>query len=112
MSREKRNRQNQIHFFLNDDEYEKFLLLKEKSGLTSSELIRRLINNCQINEAPPIDFWEMTKQIRYFGNNMNQVAKRMNLFGLPDAEAYQRNADKVFEILDKIQKAVLTKGKK
>lgn len=112
MSREKRSRQNQIHFFLNDDEYEKFLLLKEKSGLTSSELIRQLINGCLINEAPPIDFWEMTKQIRYYGNNINQVAKRMNLFGLPDAEAYQRNADKVNQILDDILKAVLTKGNK
>ena len=112
MDNEKRSRKNQIHFFLNDKEYDHFLSLKEKSGLSTSELLRQLINGCQINEAPPIDFWEMTKQIRYYGNNMNQVAKRINLFGLPDSEAYQRNADKVFEILDNILKAVLTKGAK
>lgn len=109
MDNQKRNRKNQIHFFLNDEEYDVFVSLKEKSGLSTSELLRKLINGCQISEAPPIDFWEMTKQIRYYGNNMNQVAKRINLFGLPDSEAYQRNADKVFEILDKILEAMLTK---
>ncbi len=108
----KRSRSNQIHFFLNDDEYEEFIMLKERSGLTTSEFIRQLIKGAKIIEAPPIDFWDMTKQIRYYGNNMNQIAKRLNLFGLPDVEAYQRNADKVFELLEKIQDAVLTRGKK
>lgn len=110
MANGKRNRNNQIHFYLSDEEFEKFTELKKNSGLSSSELIRRLIMNCKICNAPPVDFWDMTKQIRYYGNNMNQIAKRINLFGLPDAESYQRNADKVFEILNGILDAMLTKG--
>lgn len=109
MSNEKRTSSNQIHFRLNDKDYEKFLELKNKSGLTTCELFRQMINSCEIHEAPPIDFWDMTKQIRYYGNSMNQIAKRLNLFGVPDSEAYQRNADRVFEILDKILTAVLSK---
>ena len=112
MSEEKRTRKNQIHFFLDDDEFERFEILKERSGLSTSALMRQLINGCQISEAPPVDFWDMTKQIRYYGNNLNQIAKRMNLFGLPDVEAYQRNADKVFALLDEIQAAVLSKRKR
>lgn len=111
MSDGKRSRNNQIHFYLDDEEYERFLQLKQKSGLSTSEFLRQLINGCQINEAPPIDFWEMTKQIRYYGNNMNQVAKRVNLFGVPDAETYQRNADAVFEILNQIMTAMLSRSK-
>lgn len=109
MSKTKRNRTNQINIYLSDEEYAQLISLKNKSGLSASQLIRQLIMKGQINEAPPIDFWDMTKQIRYYGNNMNQIAKRLNLFGVPDSEAYQRNADKVFEILDKILSAVLSK---
>lgn len=111
MSNENRSRKNQIHLFLSDEEYNKLLTMQDKSGLTVSELIRQLINGCTICEAPPVDFWELTKQIRYYGNNLNQISKRMNLFGLPDVEAYQRNTDKVFSILDNLQKVMLTRNK-
>ena len=111
MNTEKRTRNNRIHFRLDDAEYERFLNLKEKSGLTTSEFFRQLLNGCQINEAPPIDYWDMVKQIRHYGYTMNQIAKRVNLFGVPDVEAYQRNADEVFAILEKIEAAVLSKRK-
>lgn len=109
MANENRDRKNQIHLYLNDEEYEQLVSLKNKSGLSASQLIRQLLMECQISEAPTIDFWDMTKQIRYYGNNMNQIAKRLLLFGVPDSEAYQRNADKVFELLEKILSAVLSK---
>ncbi len=112
MSEEKRTRNNRIHFRLSDEEYERFMAMKEKSGLTTSEFFRQLLNGCQINEAPPVDYWDMVKQIRHYGYTMNQIAKRINLFGVPDVEAYQRNADAVFAILERIETAVLSRGKR
>lgn len=108
MSEENRNRKNRVEFRLNDCEYEKFILLKQKSGLTTVELMNRLIDNAKISEVPPVDFWELTKQIRYYGNNLNQIAKRANMFGVDD-EAYQRNTKKVFDILDKLISSMLSK---
>lgn len=102
-----RKENNQIHFYLNDDDYEKLLVLTEKTGLSISAVLRKLINENKLCEAPSLDFWELTKQIRYYGNNMNQVAKRANMFNVPDVEVYQRNANAVFEILQKILSAVL-----
>ena len=111
MGEQFRSRNIQIHFFLDEAEYERFLKMKEKSGLTTSEFLRQLVTGCQINEAPPVDYWDMVKQIRHYGYTMNQIAKRVNLFGVPDVEAYQRNADEVFAILERIENAVLSKRK-
>jgi len=111
MSTSNRSRKKHLDVFLSDDEFDKLSMLSERSKLSKSELIRNMINGCQINEVPPLDFWELVKQIRFYGNNLNQISKRMHLFGSPDAEAYQRNTEKVFSILTELQKAMLSKDK-
>lgn len=111
MKNNNRSRNKRLCVFLSDDEFDKLSSLSEKSGLSKSETIRNMINGCQINEVPPVDFWELVKQIRFYGNNLNQISKRMHLFGSPDVEAYQRNTEKVFSILADLQKAMLSKDK-
>lgn len=111
MKKYSRKENNQIHFYLNDSDYEKLLELEEKTGLTKSAVLRNLINGNKLCEVPSLDFWAMTKQIRYCGNNMNQIAKRAHLFNSVDAESYQRNADEVFKLLNEILVATLKKDK-
>lgn len=101
-----RRRHNRVEIKLDDDEYEKLLELKEKTKLSTVDLISRLINDAEVREVPPIDFWELAKQIRYYGNNLNQIVKRAHQFGV-DNEAYQRNTDKVFQILDNLMDRML-----
>lgn len=102
-----RKRKNQVLISLSDEEYDKLIELKERSGRSMNEIIRKLIMGCKIREVPPLDFWGLTKQIRYVGNNLNQIAKGMHLHGQINAAAYEDNAEKVFEILNSILEAVL-----
>ena len=107
----KRKANNQINIYLDDNDYEKLLELEQKTGLTKSAILRNLINGNKLCEAPSLDFWELTKQIRFCGNNMNQIAKRVNMFNSVDVESYQRNADEIFKILNQILVATLKKDK-
>lgn len=111
MKQYKRKASNRVSLDLNDKDYEKLLMLTKKTGFCMSDVLRSLINGSQLYEAPSLDFWAMTKQIRYCGNNMNQIAKRAYLFNSVDAESYQRNADEVFRLLNEILVATLKKDK-
>ena len=56
----------------------------KKAKLTYSELIRRLIMNCKIAEAPPADYYELICEVRRTGANINQLLKVANSIGILD----------------------------
>ena len=57
-------------------------LLKEQSartGRTQSDILRSAWKKLKIIELPPDDFAEMVIQLRRIGNNLNQVARAINM---------------------------------
>ena len=57
-------------------------LLKEQSartGRTQSDILRSAWKKLKIIELPPDDFVEMVIQLRRIGNNLNQVARAINM---------------------------------
>lgn len=56
--------------------------LKEQSartGRTQSDIIRSAWKKLKIIELPPADFAETVVQLRRIGNNLNQVARAVNM---------------------------------
>lgn len=104
--RNNRKRNIPIQFYLNEEEYEIFKEKKEKANLTTSEFLRKLVLDKKIIEMPNEDFWRLTKQIRYYGNNINQIAKVANQYKDINKNHYDENAKKVNEILVEILNAV------
>ncbi len=80
-------------FYLNDDEY---IALKNKVSKTSfsrESFIRAAIKGTQIKEAPPIEYYELIRELRRIGSNLNQLLKIANTNGLLDAPRLRKELD-------------------
>lgn len=93
--------------WINKDEERK---LKEKTyitGLSESELLRRMINDMTIREKPDEKFYEYLKELRQIGNNLNQIAHKLNAIGEFDAEMYKLNANTLNNYIIEIKEKYL-----
>ena len=62
-----------IELRLSESEAKALERLAEKSRLSNSEVIRRLIKDCRICEAPPVDYYNLIVELRSVGSIINQI---------------------------------------
>ena len=96
------NRTNQIHFYLGDVEYKKLLRRVSKSGLSLSAYMRHLINNRVPQDKPPPEYFEILKELRAIGRNINQIAFVANATGIMDAKRVEEHYDELLALILKI----------
>ena len=82
----KRTRQNDLHIYLNDVEAEVLQTLCDKTKKPKSVVIRQLIQNVCLVEAPPADFKAFTVELRRIGTNLNQLVAKANSVNFVDRE--------------------------
>lgn len=75
-----------IQVMLNDKEARALDSLREKTGLSYSGLIRKLIMGEQIRERPNADFKKLTDEINDIGVNFNQLVHVVNTVGYASPE--------------------------
>ena len=73
-----RTRTNEVHVYLNDDEYKKLDHISHVSGISFNSVIRKLIMDREIRQRPDVDFAALNCAIDRLGTNMNQIAKKAN----------------------------------
>lgn len=59
-------------------------ILKKKSkqaGLNEGEFVRQLLVGAELKEQPSSEFYSFLKELRAIGNNINQIARRVNYDG-------------------------------
>ena len=78
----------------------------ECSGLTKSAFIRSVLNGAEIKELPPVDYFEVLKNLRQINNNMNQIAVKANSSGMVDAIEYRRNVDWLQQVVGNLMEAI------
>ncbi len=89
---------------------EEATLLKKKSkkvGTNESELIRRLITDSIIKEKPDDRFYDSMKELRAIGNNLNQIARRLNYNGKFNDSFYKEEVSKLNDFILNIKKEFL-----
>lgn len=62
-----------------------FEVLKSKSadaGLSPSEFIRRRIMDEKIVAAPPVNYFELIREVKRVGSNLNQLLHKLNALGI------------------------------
>ena len=72
------------------------MLLKKKAkkvGLKEAELIRNLIIGFEPREKPDDRFYDVMKEMRAIGNNLNQIAKKANSLNFIDYQLYKKQAE-------------------
>ncbi|MCR4615345.1 MAG: plasmid mobilization relaxosome protein MobC [Clostridiales bacterium] len=89
-------------------------LLKEQSartGRTQSDIIRSAWKKLKIIELPPADFAETVVQLRRIGNNLNQVARAVNM-GEVHIPEIKNVLSEIVAIDKKLSKILLGGGRK
>lgn len=84
------------------------LLKKEaaKAGLKPQALILALLKDHPVKELPPMDFFEVLKNLRQINLNMNQIAVKANAFGFIDVVEFRRNVKAVETAISELKEAV------
>ena len=92
---------------LSYDEDDKLKSDAQKANITKSEYVRRLIMNCKLKEKPDDRFYDILKDLRNIGNNINQIAMKANYNKSIDKDYYNANVNEVRNFIRQIRKEYL-----
>ncbi len=84
-----RKRPIKFMLYLNEEEAEKLKQLSEKSGLKRQQCIRNFILQKEIPEKPQKELAEVIRQLSAMGNNINQIARAVNITDIVLVEQLQ-----------------------
>ena len=92
------------------DEYNMVKEKQNKSGISGEEYRRRILLGAVLREAPPVEYFELIRQLRILGNNINQIARVANASGLTEGETLRKEVENLIE-LEKIMRRAFAPGK-
>lgn len=101
-----RNRKHRVEVYLSDKEYDLLKKNVKKSGLSRESYMRSLIQNIRPKELPPMDFYDVMRELRQISINMNQIAMKANTLNLIDAPYYTKCHKELQSAIGKIMQAV------
>ena len=95
---------------LNEAQMARLQSLASKSGLSMSAYVRQLIDGVLPQERPPFDFYLILSQLRYIGNNINQLALKANALGFVDTPMLKNEAVRCHKFQADIEAVLLRPG--
>ena len=87
---------------LSDKEYNHLKNQSENAGLKMEPFIRKLIMQVDLHPRPPDNISQLIREINPIGNNINQIARRVN----NDDEVSQKQIEEIFRLLGEIYRLV------
>ena len=69
-----RYKNNKVQFYLSDKDKHKLDRLAEKSGLTKTTVLTKLIQGCEIKPLPTKELQKIYMELNHIGTNINQIA--------------------------------------
>ena len=100
-----RKRNVHIQFWLDKKEAEAFQKRVRKSGLSREAYLRHLVNGLEPQDAPPPDYYAMMRELHGIGNNLNQIARRLNEQGQiydTEMEEMLQKQDELWQMMRKL----------
>ena len=76
------------------------------TGRSRESYLRSLISGCVPYQLPSETLTNTLNEIRYIGNNLNQIARVANKNGIIDSTAYETNVAKLFKELSTLRSAI------
>ncbi|MDO5571847.1 MAG: plasmid mobilization relaxosome protein MobC [Bacteroidales bacterium] len=102
-----RNRNIKKQVWLNREEAIMLSKKSKKVGMNEATYIRNLLMNYEPREKPDDRFYETMKQMRLIGNNLNQIARKVNSLGYIEESYYKKESEKWNEFMIKVKKVYL-----
>lgn len=97
-----RKRTNAFLIRLSDEEITKLNEAVKKTNLSREEVVRRLLQDIEIREAPPADVPYLLREIKRVGNNINQILLLANVKGFFDTAKLSAALDELEKVEDLI----------
>lgn len=88
--------------WLNEEETKTLKQNARKVGINESAYIRNLIMGYKPKEQPTENMYEIIKQLKFVGINLNQIARKANALDIVDAPFYK----KVYEKWNKLEQDI------
>jgi hypothetical protein len=101
-----RKRGIRVQVWLNQDENARLRCNAKTSGLSQESYLRSLINGYIPRALPPVNYFEMIRELHAIGSNINQLAVKANTTGFVDKAAFDNEAGHLRKALRDIQTAV------
>ena len=101
-----RKRANQILFYLNDKELQLLNERVAKTGLSREAYLRSLIANTVPKELPPMEFFDVLRELRQLNVNMNQIALKAHTLNLIDAPYYEQCHKELQAVVGEIKREI------
>ena len=94
-------------FYVDDEENKRLKQNAKKAGLNESAYIRNLIMGYKPKEQPTENMYEIIKQLKLVGINLNQIARKANALDIVDAPFYKKVYEKWNKLSQDIKKVFL-----
>ena len=96
-----------VTFRLNQSEADYFKNKVRKSKLSQEAYIRQLIKDLVPMDMPPPDYFLMMKELRFIGNNLNQIAQKAHVLRVLDVKRYDEQVTLLNKAIIEITNAVM-----
>lgn len=103
-----RTRKHEVKYRLNDKEHARFIKMVKKTGLTQQAFIKKTIDGAKLIELPPVEFFEVLKELREI--KMHMAFMWISAQGSGDYQASQQYFDdmrRLEELVGKLMGAYL-----
>lgn len=97
-----RTRNHRFSIWLNDKELSYLTKQAELAGLKKEPFIRKLIIGTEIRPRPPDNISQLIREINAIGNNINQIARKVNT----ENRVSQNQLEEIFHLLGEIYREV------
>ena len=87
---------------LNEKEHKHLQRQAENAGLKMEPFIRKLIMGVDIQPRPPDNVVQLIREINFIGNNINQIAKKVNT----ENNVSQSQLEEILHLLGEIYREV------
>jgi len=101
-----RKRNERVEIYLTKIELEELAKNVEKTGMSREAYLRMLISEKTPKELPPMEFYDLLKELRQINNNINQIAAKANSIGFIDHGQYRKDSEALMEVIGKIMHEV------
>lgn len=99
-----RKRNHRIQVRMTDEEFKAFDANVKKSGMSYEAYLRHLVRGIKPIERPSKELLEFIRELHLIGNNMNQIAMRLNSTNHIDALQYRKNYEWLEGVISKASK--------
>ena len=107
-----RHRNNLLQLWLNDDEMKTLRDNSKLCGKSMSAYVRCILDGFRPVATPPLDYFNLLREVRRVGYNMRQIAQRAYTLNMVNAPKYDEDARRILNLCDDLTMICLPRGEK